>query len=187
LNLSLDERILKAIADALGPFAEERHEVLQELRDISATLKTMAGVPAPAPGAPGVRVEALAAPQVSAPTLELIMRELTEPVVFPDDVRHLPASGSTPVAFAAGVPQDLWVPNSARYVLLRRLSLSVDAATTVGLLWDQQEFDSYILLANSSFIVNMIGCNIKGPKGARLRLSSSAAANITASAWGKET
>lgn len=110
-----------------------------------------------------------------------VVSETVEPCEYPQDIKHMDST-----AFVADDIKDLWEPSSGLSVQLKRYSISVDAATRVGLLWGNSEFEAYFLASNGSVSVNLVGCNIKGPSGQKLRISSSAAANITAHASGKE-
>lgn len=110
-----------------------------------------------------------------------VVSATVEPCEYPQDIKHMEST-----AFVADDIKDLWEPSSGLSVQLKRYSISVDAATRVGLLWGNSEFEAYFLASNGSVSVNLVGCNIKGPSGQKLRISSSAAANITAHASGKE-
>lgn len=83
------------------------------------------------------------------------------------------AGGTATIVNAPGVGYKLRV---------KRLQVSVDAATAIDFRWDTTAFESYYLPANGSVIINKIGENFDGPENTALTIYSSAAVNITASA-----
>lgn len=89
-------------------------------------------------------------------------------------------------AIGAGGSVELWDPASGKKVLLKRFSISTDAATRLSLCWGSTEYESYYLPDNGSVGFNLIGSYIEGEANVILKVKSSAAVNICAYAAGDE-
>lgn len=82
--------------------------------------------------------------------------------------------------------QAIKTPASGKRLLLVRFSFSVDAATRIELRWATTAFESFYMPANGSIIANLTGCPELGDLNEALNIYSSAAANVTAKASGRE-
>lgn len=103
------------------------------------------------------------------------------------DVTKVPTPAyRAPVALGAGGTTTIWTPAAGKKIRLKRIQVSVDAATRVDLRWAAAAFESYYLPANGSVVVNFIATNYEGGVDEALTLLSSAAATVTASAHGDE-
>jgi len=92
----------------------------------------------------------------------------------------------SPTALGAGGTATIWTPASGKSARVKRIQVSVDAATRIDLRWSTTAFESYYLPANGSVVVNMVGVNEQGGVNVSLTLLSSAAATVTASAKGDD-
>jgi len=95
--------------------------------------------------------------------------------------RYLP-----PTYLPAGGTATIWTPSSGKAIRVKRIQVSVDAATRIDLRWGTTTFESYFLPANGSIIVNLIGTNNQGEVNVPLTIFSSSAATVTASVDGDE-
>jgi hypothetical protein len=89
-----------------------------------------------------------------------------------------------PTALGAGATADVWDPGSTGRLKLKRISISVNAATELDLLWGSTPWESYFLSANGTVIVNLTNCEETGPLGSKLVVKAVAAATVTARASG---
>jgi hypothetical protein len=91
-----------------------------------------------------------------------------------------------PSVLGVGGSSTVWTPAAGKAIRLKRLSVSVDAATRIDLLWNTTAWESYYLAANGTVVINLVNCEEVGPKDGLLAVKSSAAATVSARMTGEE-
>lgn len=108
-------------------------------------------------------------------------------IVSVSDVTKVPSSAyRAPVALGIGGTTTIWTPAAGKKIRLKRVQISVNAATRIDIRWVAAAFESYYLPENGSVVVNYIATNHEGGVNQALTLLSSAAATVTGSAHGDE-
>ena len=113
--------------------------------------------------------------------LEAIRSLTPEPKARACVSRHL-----KPTRLEAGGTATIWRPSPEKRIRLKRLSVSVDAATRIEFRWGSEPFESFFLPENGSIVMNLVGCNEVGPFDMPLVVYSASAATVTAKAAGEE-
>jgi len=92
----------------------------------------------------------------------------------------------SPVHLGAGGTGTIWTPAAGKKIRLKRVQISVNAATQIDLRFVAAAFETYFLPANGSVVVNFVGTNREGAVNEALTLLTVGEATVTASADGDE-